>query len=68
MLISVLAILASSPTCTDVPHQCRACKIDGTVKRCSNIGIACQPVVRVCKPIKDSVMQSSKDGSRKEQS
>lgn len=50
MLMLATLALASPQTCTDVKRECRACKIIKGKQRCSNIGIACQPSIRVCRP------------------
>jgi hypothetical protein len=47
MLFLTLALVSASPTCTDIRQQCRACPTDGK-HGCSSVGIACQPVRRVC--------------------
>jgi hypothetical protein len=50
MLAVVLALLAGPQSCTEVQQQCRACTIVAGRQQCSNIGIACQPVKRICRP------------------
>ncbi|MES3152594.1 hypothetical protein [Sphingomonas faeni] len=50
MLFLTLALLASPPACTDTKQQCRACPTAGSLKGCSSVGIACQPIHRVCRP------------------
>jgi hypothetical protein len=43
-------LLATPQTCTMIEQPCRACTtIDGK-RQCSNVGIACQPKVRICRP------------------
>lgn len=50
-MLLTLALAVTVPTsCTDVKHVCRACPSGGNVARCSNIGIACQPTIRICRP------------------
>jgi hypothetical protein len=55
-MLTVVALMVAAPqACTTVHQQCRACTtIDGK-HLCSNIGIACQPSLRICTP---------KDGGR----
>ncbi|MGU3390882.1 hypothetical protein [Sphingomonas sp. M1A8_2b] len=50
MLFLTLALLASPPACTGTKQQCRACPTAGSPKGCSLVGIACQPIQRVCTP------------------
>ena len=50
MLLSLMMLLSAPAGCIDVKQQCRACVIREGKQRCSNIGIACQPSLRVCKP------------------
>ena len=50
MLFLTLALLATPPACTETKQQCRACPTAGSLKGCSSVGIACQPVQRVCTP------------------
>ncbi|MFV1917834.1 hypothetical protein VPH46_00225 [Sphingomonas sp. MJ1 (PH-R8)] len=49
MLAVVLALLASPQSCVEVQQQCRACTTVAGRQQCSNIGIACQPVRRICR-------------------
>lgn len=49
MLVMMALMLASPQGCTDVKRECRACMAADGQRRCSNIGIACQPVVRICR-------------------
>lgn len=56
MLTTFLLILSASQGCTDVKQQCRACTKASGKEQCSNIGIACQPALRICRP-KDARMQ-----------
>lgn len=48
MLLTIALALAAPTSCTDVKRVCRACPTGGTSARCSNIGIACQPSIRIC--------------------
>jgi len=48
MLTLLLVLVAPSQGCTEVKQQCRACTVVAGRQQCSTIGIACQPVVRVC--------------------
>ncbi len=51
MMLATLALLLVSPQrCTDIKRECRACTAASGKQRCSNIGIACQPVARLCHP------------------
>lgn len=56
MLTTFLLILSASQNCTNVKQQCRACTTVGGKERCSNIAIACQPSLRICRS-KDARMQ-----------
>ncbi|MEG8039945.1 hypothetical protein QP166_11570 [Sphingomonas sp. LR60] len=49
MLLMMALALAVPTSCTDVKRVCRACPIGGNAARCSNIGIACQPSIRICR-------------------
>jgi hypothetical protein len=49
MLAVALAFLAGPQSCTEVQQQCRACTVAAGRQQCSNIGIACQPVKRICR-------------------
>ena len=49
MLFIALSMLATPQSCVDVKQQCRACPTDGK-QGCSSVGIACQPIRRVCEP------------------
>ncbi|MBM7406744.1 MULTISPECIES: hypothetical protein [Sphingomonas] len=49
MLAVALALLASPQSCVEVQQQCRACTTVAGRQQCSNIGIACQPVRRICR-------------------
>jgi hypothetical protein len=53
MLITLALMLAAPQGCTEVKQQCRACASSDGKQRCSNIGIACQPSLRVCRPKED---------------
>lgn len=50
MLITLALLFAGPQSCTETRQECRACPTVGGKRRCSNIGIACQPSVRVCLP------------------
>ncbi|MCC2975783.1 hypothetical protein LK533_03715 [Sphingomonas sp. PL-96] len=58
MLAIVVALLAGSQSCTEVPQQCRACKVVARRQTCSTVGIACQPVKRICRPADKPVAQT----------
>ena len=59
-MLTILALMLASPqVCADVKRQCRACTVSKGEKRCSNIGIACQPSIRVCRH-KDGVGSSDR--------
>lgn len=58
MLTIVAVMIAASQACTTVTQQCRACTITAGTKHCSNIGIACQPSLRICTP-KDGALPSN---------
>ncbi|MFZ3483318.1 hypothetical protein [Sphingomonas sp. 3-13AW] len=57
MLLVVLALLGSPQNCTEVQQQCRACTVVAGRQQCSNIGIACQPVKRICRPADKTAKQ-----------
>lgn len=49
LLALALALTAAAPPgCTDVRQECRACTTRDGKRVCSNIGIACQPSIRIC--------------------
>jgi hypothetical protein len=50
MLWMMTLALASPQACTEVKRECRACTTAAGKKRCSNIGIASQPSIRICRP------------------
>jgi hypothetical protein len=50
MLFIMALALASPQACTEVKRECRVCTTAAGKKRCSNIGIACQPSIRICRP------------------
>ncbi len=52
MLLTFLLMAATPPGCTEVKQQCRACTTRDGKPQCSTIGIACQPVVRVCRLVR----------------
>jgi hypothetical protein len=58
MLAIALALLASSQSCTEVQQQCRACKVVAGRQTCSTVGIACQPVKRICRPAGEQARQA----------
>ncbi|MEH3123755.1 MAG: hypothetical protein PGN16_17600 [Sphingomonas phyllosphaerae] len=49
MLLTIALALAAPISCTDVKRICRACPTGGSNAGCSNIGIACQPSIRICR-------------------
>lgn len=49
MLMMLVLMLVGPETCTTVKQECRACTTNGGKQICSNIGIACQPSVRICR-------------------
>jgi hypothetical protein len=51
LMIAALA-LATPQVCTDVAKVCRACTAKDGKTVCSDIGIACQPKLRICRPHK----------------
>jgi phosphoribosyl 1,2-cyclic phosphodiesterase len=55
MLMIVALALASSPACVDVKRECRACTTANGKQRCSNAGIACQPLKRICRPKTEAI-------------
>jgi len=52
MLMIVALVLATPQVCTDVAKVCRACTAKDGKTVCSDIGIACQPKLRICRPHK----------------
>jgi hypothetical protein len=60
MVVTIALLLAApatplAPACREVRQACRACPTS-RYERCSTVGIACQPVRRVCsKPIPSPV-------------
>lgn len=52
----MLALLLTAPQgCTDTKRECRACTTTDGKQHCSNPGIACQPLTRICRPRHDVV-------------
>lgn len=49
MLVALALLLASTQACEDIRKECRICPASGDKSRCSNIGIACQPSIRICR-------------------
>ena len=49
MLLLALALLSTSQRCVEIKQQCRACPADDK-HGCSSVGVACQPIRRVCEP------------------
>jgi len=52
MLMIVALALATPQVCTDVAKVCSACTTKDGKTVCSDIGIACQPKLRTCRPRK----------------
>ncbi len=50
MILLTLALLGTTPSCTDTRQICRACWMVNGKQACSTPGIACQPLRRVCRP------------------
>jgi hypothetical protein len=50
MFLTFTLLLAAPPGCIDTKRECRACTITDGKQRCSNPGIACQPLARICRP------------------
>jgi len=50
MFVTMALTLATTTSCTDVKRVCRACPVGENITRCSTIGIACQPSIRICRP------------------
>jgi hypothetical protein len=48
MLATLVLLLLAPRQCTDVKRECRTCTVVEGKRRCSNIGIACQPTARLC--------------------
>jgi hypothetical protein len=54
MMVLMLALLLAAPQgCIDTRRECRACTTTDGKQRCSNPGIACQPLTRLCRPNTD---------------
>ncbi|RXZ35021.1 hypothetical protein EO081_05065 [Sphingomonas desiccabilis] len=64
MLAVVLALLAGPQSCIEVQQQCRACATGAGRQQCSNIGIACQPVRRICRAPDKQVRQAPAAGPK----
>ncbi|MFD1949326.1 hypothetical protein ACFSGX_00920 [Sphingomonas arantia] len=50
MLLTLALMLAAPQLCTDIKRECRACTTVAGRRTCSNIGTACQPSTRICRP------------------
>ena len=50
MLMALALVLAATQSCNDVRTECRTCPVGGDKRLCSNIGFACQPKIRTCRP------------------
>jgi len=53
MFLTFALLLAAPQGCIDTKRECRACTITDGKQRCSNPGIACQPLTRICRPKSD---------------
>ena len=60
LLALALALKVTAPQgCTDVKNECRVCTTRDGKRVCSNIGIACQPSIRICDPkVKPALSES----------
>lgn len=65
MLLTMALALATATSCTDVKRVCRACPSGGNVAQCSNIGIACQPSIRICRAKNRAVVPVPSTSARK---
>jgi len=50
MLMTFALLVAGAQNCSEVKQQCRTCVLSNGKQQCSNIGIACQPSLRLCRP------------------
>ncbi|MBB5728918.1 hypothetical protein [Sphingomonas prati] len=50
MLLTLALMLATPQLCTEVKRECRACTTVDGKRTCSNVGTACQPSTRICRP------------------
>jgi hypothetical protein len=50
MFLTFALLLAAPQGCIDTKRECRACTTADGKQRCSNPGIACQPLTRICRP------------------
>lgn len=48
-MLLALILAATAPACAEVRQPCRACTEVAGRPRCSTIGIACQPRMRICR-------------------
>jgi len=53
MFLTLALLLAAPQGCVDTKRECRACTMTDGKQRCSNPGIACQPLTRICRPKND---------------
>lgn len=53
MFLTLSLLLAAPQGCIDEKQECRACTTTKGKQHCSNPGIACQPLVRICRPKHD---------------
>jgi hypothetical protein len=53
MVLMLALLLAAPQECVDTRRECRACTTTDGKQRCSNPGIACQPLTRLCRPNAD---------------
>jgi len=50
MLLAMVIMMSAPDACTDVRQQCRTCTTVRGRRICSGVGIACQPLIRICRP------------------
>ena len=50
MFLTLTLLLTAPQGCIDTKRECRACTTTDGKQRCSNAGIACQPLTRICRP------------------
>lgn len=60
MLLLALALVSTSQGCVEIKQQCRACPTDDK-RGCSSVGIACQPIRRVCEPVTPAKAETRAD-------